>query len=180
MPLNMAAFRESIFDWASSESGLRTIWERPNEARPRLPYVSLNILTGPVVQGGQQETRFSVADDEFSVNALITFTISVRAYGDRVDDDPLQVLTNLQLSLGKNEVLESFREDVIAIWDEGDVENIPELLETGFEERANMDVLFAASHSVLTDPGQIEKVALSGEVEGSVGTIIIPEEVINA
>ncbi len=176
MALDLAAFRQTVFDWASGESGLTTIFERPNQPRPSTPYVSLNIVGGPVKQGGQQEVRFD--DPTFSVNALLALTVSVKAYGNQTND-PISILTNLQLSLGKLEVLESLRSGGIAVWNEGPISDISEVLETGFEERANMDVLFAASHSTVTDGGLIEKVDLSGEVEADTGnTIDVPEETI--
>lgn len=156
----------AIFDWVAFElraviSEQNIIWEKDNSDRPLPPYVSLNIIAGPVRLGGEAELRHE-SGDNFSANWMKTITLSVKSYG----NNDLNLLERLQNSLGKPTVLARLRAVGLAIVSEGPIQDISTRLQTGYEERSNMDVIMAFASSVEDKVGYINDVELTGGVEG--------------
>lgn len=156
---------DAVYDWVYSQLNKyidadRVIWEDENIDRPLAPYIALSIVAGPVKLGGQAELRHE-SDTKFSVNAMKRVTVEVKCIG-RPDQNYLEIL---QDSLGKETVLSAFRAKGMAVVSEGDIVSIPERMESGFEDRASMDIGFYYASSVEDDLGKIEHVTGEGEVE---------------
>ena len=158
-----------LFEALTPESII--IWDRPDARRPSVPYMTLNYLTGPVRIAQLDEER--VQDDGTIIMcATRNFTLSIKAYiGDvraKSHPDfwrPIQSLSDLSGKLTTVAIRELFRKEGLAIMNIEGIQDITELLETGYEPRANMDILFSYSEQITdTHIGpNIDKVVITQE-----------------
>lgn len=125
--------------------------------RPDGTYLTLKITSGPV-SNGKAELR--PEGDQFYICEQERWTISIQAF--RADAD--QILNTLKTRLQDPVELETLKESSadIAIVERGSVNNITALLDTGFERRFGMDVIFLSATKLATDLDSIEDVGLSG------------------
>ena len=170
MAIDYKNFQNAVYAWVVSQVSQPCIWDKPNQPRPKPPYVTLSFITTGVRRGGRGELRDEGSG--FSVNDMISITVSVKSYSQDTNEfqTALSTISTLQISLAKEDVGEALRKKGVAIWDEGSILDISELLESGFEQRASMDVIFGF---VNTDPnagaGQITSVDLEGIVDTDLG-----------
>ena len=62
----------------------------------------------------------------------------------------------------------------IAVWLIGNVADLSQLLNTGYEGRTQMDVQFGIASNLTEDLGAIEKVAVTGTIQTDTGTVVVP------
>lgn len=131
--------------------------------RPPRPYVTLKIISGPEPVYQFDDFRFNSATNKFEICGLRQYSISIQSFG----VDAIEALSELQMKLDLPEAIQCFHESDadISIVNKGPVTNISSLLETGFEDRASMDVVFNTTKSVESDPGIIEKIDFEGTLE---------------
>lgn len=134
----------AIYDWVSKESGITTIWDKPDQPRPKLPYITLNIISGPN-KIGTDEIKYE--ENKFKINGRRFFTLSIQAFGERA----LETMSNLQSSIEKPTVREKLRSAGLAIWNEPNVLDLTTLLETDFEQRSSMDVMFGITRQIIDE-----------------------------
>ena len=161
MSFDLTIIQRAIHTWVSGETELKTIWYNPNAPRPATPYALLSTLTGSVKTGFTDDLKY-VSGDTYSISGQRTLSFSIKVIG----EGAVHAVSSLQSSLEKPTVLEALRASGLAVWDSGSVQSIPEILETGIEERANLDVLFGVLSSVTDEVGFIEEV----EVEEAIYT----------
>ncbi len=127
--------------------------------RPRGQYIGLQVIAGPSTKGFD-ELRKDNTSEKFTTGGERQYTINMQAFrsGSR------QVLANLQTLLDSPEESRKLKESDadIAVVERGGVTDINALLETGFERRHSMDVIFNSSANIDTELGPIEKVQISG------------------
>ena len=92
--------------------------------------------------------------------------VSVQIFGNTQIHRPMayQLAIDLNASLSKITVLDRLRSSGVAVFNQGEVDNITALEETEFEERAAFDVLLGVAENVVDDPGIIEHVNLENDV----------------
>lgn len=146
-----------------------------NAPRPPYPYATVKI--GTVIQEGTDELR------DFDDDGIATFggqrraTVSVNFFGPEAIEGATQAFNSLE----KQTVKWIFERAGLAILQKNSVQNVPAMLETKFEERAVFDFFIGFADNVQDDIGVIEKVELSGEVEGAAtGVIEIGPDTIDA
>jgi len=164
---------DAVWDWVHQALGdvlddENIIWEKQNEYRPQPPYISLNIVSGPVKLGGQAELRHKTGD-KFTVNAMKQVTISVTAYG----GNDLNLIERVQDSLGTVTAKALLRVAGLAVVSEEPIVSASAEIEGGFEERASMDVILSYASSIEDEAGIIEHVELEGEVDDHTFTTTI-------
>ena len=164
---------DAIQGWFSAATGLTTIWRNQNAPQPPYPYAGLAIIAGPIKLGGKDEQRSSTAlgqppgqDVLVESVGLRTMTVSCRIYTAKEDVlDPARHARHLmsvaQSSLGRPSVIAAFSDAGLSIIEEGDVQNIDEVIEDAFLSRANMEVRFGLASNVSERTGFIEKVKAS-------------------
>ena len=165
MVIDFETVEKALWTWVSGESGLETIWDEPNAPRPKTPYALLGLVSPPVKYGSKDDLR-SAGGDDFEITGQRSVAYSVKVLG----RDAVSYVTDLQMSLEKPSVQEALRAAGLAVWEEGDVLDISELLETGFEERANMDVVFGISATTEEAVGELKNVEVQGEITLEDGT----------
>ena len=180
--IDYGPIRAALANWATSVSGLVAIWERPDSRRPPLPYIALNFVTPSLQPGGFDELRYDETADEFHTCGQRTAVVSVTThYCDTDDVESLNMASRLHAALGADEYLAILNAAGLAVWDQGGIIDISAELETGFENRHQIDVTLGLVSDLVTDPGVIETAEIEAtinEVTGDVAyneTFIIPE-----
>ncbi len=168
--MNTSTIKSSLFNWLNTEfgGGLTPIFARQNSPRPQKPYATIQLQSLSMM--GQDELR-SIDDSGIAtIGGQRKMTIDLNIYG----PDALGLMHQAQSSLSKQSVLDAFYESEIAIWNVGDAKDLTALLETNWEERAQMDVFIGFANNINDDLGIIEKVDLSGQINN---TTIAPFEI---
>lgn len=127
--------------------------------RPKPPYITLKIISGPRARGFD-ELRRKPNSSIFVTGGLRQYTLSIQAFGMGAHD----ALDNLVARMDDpNASIE--RKKLVAIVDRGDVVDISALLETGYERRAQLDVIFHAPKNLETEIVPIEHVGVGGTLK---------------
>ena len=163
MPYRLDKAKEdAIHDWVMAAMSLeanKVIWDRPPAPRPDPPYALLNILSGPQ-QVGEAEERYKELDT-FVYAMRWTFTFTVGIYG---GDGYLAQIANLAKSLTKPSARATLRQAGLAVWGSEPPVDLSALLDTQFEDRAAVDILFAYGEAVEDNAvGEIQKVRFTGQ-----------------
>jgi hypothetical protein len=127
----------------------------------------LSFLSGPV-RIGIPEDRVDPNTGKQIVLYQYELNISVIVYGaDKFTT--LATATEMQQSLAVPLVLENLLKSGLTVFEDGPIQDVSALLESGYEERAQMDVRFGlcSTQDVEESSGLIETVELLGEVEGT-------------
>lgn len=155
MALNYNTVKTSLYTWADSiVNPIPVILYQPNAPRPSLPYVTL-YLNSIVSIGDDYLPRPDSAGDITLVGDR-DFTVQVQAYG----DNALTILENLRTSLQKPSVLDTLRANGIVFVNSLAINDITALLDTEWEPRGSMDVLFRIAQTDSDNLGVIETVEL--------------------
>ena len=172
MTINFNGVRSSLYDWAVANIpiSMPVIYLFSNAPRPTVDYVSLYIST--VTQIGWDWTQDPL--DEFGISKQVgdrEFTVQVQAYG----GDPLTVLQNLRTSLQKQNVLDSLRAVGIVFVNWFPINDVTDLIDSRYEQRASMDILFRIADIYTDDLGVIDNIVLQEIFNDQTGTIIYNE-----
>lgn len=172
-PIDWETVEDALHAWFSNATGLETIWRNQNAPQPPYPYASLSFIAGPTKLGGQDEQRSSTdlgqpQGQEVLVESvgLRTATLSCQVYAAKEDVlDPTKharhLMSAAQSSLGLPSVIAKLSEAGLSIIEEGEVQNIDEVIENAFVSRANMDVRLGLASNVSERTGFIEQVKAS-------------------
>lgn len=147
----------------TSTVGLTVLFARERGPRPDKPFVTLNFIAGPDPLFDFDEVRRNVAREKFEIAGMRKYTVSIQAFGDCA----VSILEELQIKLESPNVVSTFRQSDadIAVVGRGSITNVSELMETGYEERASMDVTFNSAKQIDVDVKTIEVVEYEGEIE---------------
>lgn len=172
MTIDFNVVRTNLYNWAIANipSGMPVIYLYPNAPRPIVDYVSLYIST--ITQIGWDWTQDPL--DDTGVTEMVgdrEFTLQVQAYG----GDPMTVLQNLRTSLQKQTVLDSLRVNGIVFVNWNPINDITELVDSRFEQRASMDVLFRIADVSTDNLGVIDTVVLEEVFQNAAGDIVYDE-----
>lgn len=177
MSINWETVKTNIYTWvkANIPSGMPVTMLYENAPRPTAPYLTLNIAS--ITQIGWDWTPNPTnTAGSISLTGDREFTVQLQAYG----GDPFSVMENLRTSLQKEVVLDTLRLNGIVFADWFPINDITELVETRFEKRTSMDVLFRIAQTDTETLGTIATVQLQevfSDAEGSViydKTFLIP------
>lgn len=147
MTVDIKAIQDIIFDWVRDYSiddcfkELREnhiIWADQDGHQPDSPYITLKLISGPQYIGEKDKLTYDYSNNKYEASGTRTLTLSVNMYG----QSAITVLSKLDASLSLPEVREYFRGNEMSPYDNTGVNNLSESLETVFEERANLDVMF--------------------------------------
>ena len=158
-----------VIKWINTEFvGIPVIADRPNVPRPGLPYFAL-LMTTPILKVGSRDNIEHVSDTKWNIGGQRRFTLSVRAYVSpeaKQFFDAQDMLTQLQDSLEDDVRREELTKAGLAVWFSNDILDITELLETGFEPRAQLDIEMGIASNRDAELGAIEKVKIEATVDG--------------
>lgn len=130
--------------------------------RPPKPYITIKIISGPRKMALDDNVTRKPGTDDYYLNGMRGYTLSIKSYGTGYFD----ALEDISTLLGDPDHGEQLKEDAdIAIVDRGDVSDISAKLETGFERRATLDIIFNSSNNKLIGVKPIEKVEVKGTIK---------------
>jgi len=165
--IDLTGFLGTIFDWIASQNLVdknRIIEDRPNIDRPKPPYISYSILTGPGKVGSRDNITHET-NATFRISGPRTITVSIKSYG----EGSKQIMADLCDSTELQAVQQLFQLGNIAVWGIPLVADISAQLETGWEERSQLDMLMGATAIQDEDQGKIETVEYTGDVKDQEG-----------
>lgn len=170
--INIKSFKTGIYLW--TERALRgtmvtadkIVWTKQDAPRPARPYVSLDFLMGPAMEGSFDELREipgAANEGNFDVTGSRNISITVECYG----DDSLEFASILHGSLEKPTVQELLSSYGIALIRQEDVRDVTLAMETRMESRHQFDARFRIVSSSVDRVGFIEKVLVTNLVNNT-------------
>lgn len=170
MPINYATVKTSLYTWAISQVplGMPVVFWQQNAPRPLVPYVTLFLNNFIAVN---QDWTNDSTDNSGIVNMKgdRNFTLSINAYG---GTDPLTLLENMRSSLQKESVLNALRVNGIAFYQSPSIFDLSDLIDSQFEKRAQMDVIFGIGQTYTDTTGYFNLVQITETIFDYDGSII--------
>lgn len=171
--MDFEAIRTTIQAWAVSVVAVETIFLNQNGSVPDLPFCTLYIQ--PVAFIGHDE---SSNDDA----GLVTYTgqreltVSVQYFGANAMQNAIDLGESIEMLAARDLLALS---NLVFVDRAGGANDLSEIVDTGYEERAGIDILIRVS-SVRTEAGIIiESVELDGEYFNADGSIIERTDIID-
>lgn len=164
-PIRIALVRE-----VRKVTGLECILEEgttQNYPRPPLPYFSFKITT-PGARYGDDSSQYDSTGTIFSSGGQRKMSVSFHCYT-KEHEDAYNFMTLWQTSLDLRTVQEDLRRTGIAVWIIGTVADLSQLLNTGYEARAQMDVQFGVAANLTEDLGEIDSAQIHGDIDTDQG-----------
>lgn len=174
MALNFATVKTNLYNWAVTQVpvGMPVIWWQPNAPRPTVPYITLFLQSITAVNQdwtAPDANASGVVDMKGDRN----FTLQVQAYG----SDPLTLLENIRTSLQKQTVLDTLRANGIAFYQSLTINDITDLIDSQFERRAQLDILFGIGQVYTDNPGYFDEIEVQEIYEDQTGSIVHDETI---
>jgi hypothetical protein len=170
MTIDFNSVRTSLYNWvvANVSSGMPVIYLYNNSPRPTVDYITLYISS--VTQIGWDFVQ-SPLDDVGSSQQVgdREFTLQINAYG----GDPITVLQNLRTSLQIQSVLDTLRANGIVFANWFPINDITELVDSRYEQRGSMDILFRMADIYSDNVGVIDTVVYEEKYLNADGSVII-------
>ena len=172
MAIDFNIVKNSLYTWAIAvvPSGMPVIYYQPNAPRPNEPYVSLYLNSITAVN-----QDYSAPNSDVNGNIYMhgdrNFTLQVQAYG----NDPLTVLENMRISLQKQTVLDTLRANGIAFYQSLTITDITDLVDSKYERRAQLDILFGIGQVYQDAPGYFDIIEVDENILDAEDTIVYHE-----
>lgn len=175
MAINYALLKTYLYDWAVSVVPLNmpVIYWQPNAPRPEVPYVTL-FLNNILAVNQDWASGESDANGVIEMKGDRTFTLSIQAYG----GEPLTVLENIRSSLQKQTVLDTLRVNGIAFFSSPAINDLSDLVDTQWERRGQMDVIFGVGQDYTDDPGYFDEIEVQEVILNPLGVIVHDETIL--
>jgi hypothetical protein len=164
------ALKTAIYDWVSTETAITTIWANQNAPQPDTPYITLNIIAGPVKLGLDDDMVWDSVGAQFILAGQRRFTTSIQAYG----NGSLSAMSNLLGSIDKPSVHDGLSTAKLAIANTPAIIDLTAMLSTAFEDRRGMDVEFYTVDNTAITLSYIDKTELEGFLTTPKGSVINP------
>lgn len=165
-PVDYSAIRVALVAEVKKSCAVECIVEETgvqNAQRPPKPYMSFKI-TSPGIKWGD-DSPHGIDGGNSVMGGQRSMNVSFHAYGN-TRDQAYELMSLWQASLDLRTVQQRLRSSGIAVWLIQTLAEASELLNTGWEGRAVMDVQFGMASNLGEDPGSIDEV----EIEGSIDT----------
>jgi hypothetical protein len=161
MAITWATLRDDLNDWIVSITSSTVIWGRQTDAQPPPQYITLNIISGPVKLGSEDELRFNSSNDKFSTAGLRQFTLSIQSYGATA----IQDMSDIMGSLDDPNVFEDLRSKGMSIVNTPSILDLSQILETVYEGRASMDLIMTTPDNRELALTYISTVNIDGDID---------------
>lgn len=149
-----------------------TTQNTPRPTNPGVaPYFAFK-LTTPGAKSGD-DSQYHVSGTTFGRGGNRKMTVSFHCYA-REQETAYNLMALWQGSLELFATQAALKAAGVAVWIIGGVADVSQLLNTGYEGRAQLDVQFGVASNLTEDLGEIDTVQISGEVENGEVTINVP------
>lgn len=165
--LDFNVIRQAFISLIAVETGLPynvIITEEPetqDAPRPDLPYLSMKITRPADKSGDDTKTPVPGPGNVWNSGGVRMMTIGFNAYG-RSHEEAYNYMSDWQCALDREDVQQTLRSSGIAVWTIGNVADLSQLLNTGYEGRAHMDCTFGIAMNTQSDLGEMNSVTISG------------------
>lgn len=175
MAIDYENVKTALYDWASLVLPLTVpvIYYQPNAPRPEVPYVTLHILSSVSIHQDWSDNNINNAGI-LSMKGDRQFTLQIQSYG----GDVITRLESLRTSLQMQSVLDTLRDEGIAFYQSFQINDITELVDSEFEKRAQMDILFGIAQTYNDNVGFFEEVELQEKLYNSLGQVVYDENIL--
>jgi hypothetical protein len=143
--------------------------EIQNSPRPTRPYFSFKI-TGPGTKIGD-DSHDNILGPSWNVGGIRKMTISFHCYGTS-HEEAYNYMSLWQASLNAEPSLERLRINGIAVWMVGNVADLSQLLNTGYEGRAHLETTFGVASNLISDFGEIDHADIHGTINENIEILI--------
>lgn len=153
---------DTIYDWAVASLGpdIRVIWDKPNEDRPPLPYVTLNIISGPIMLGDRPATKYKSLDTwVYQFKYRITLSVNVIGYAKHQE-----MMATLLNSLHLGSKIEILNLGGLANWGYDGPRDLSTFMDTEWEYRSQADIFLSYGEDVEDVTGEIQKLEVNGQI----------------
>lgn len=156
--IDFAVLREALYSWATSVLGSNpVVWYYPNAPRPQEYYTTL-FLSNMIIVG--QDYVGQPTDSEIeSISGNREFTLTAQSYG----GDVMGRMETLRTSLQKPSVQAALRASNIVTINSDAVIDLTDIVNTGYEPRASVDMHFRIAQTTDDENGLIQ--AIEGNYE---------------
>lgn len=172
--------QNTIQSWVAQQTGLTTIWSKQNAPRPEMPYCDLYILS--INRVGHDEELPPDVNGTYKIigNSYLHLNVSIFYKKDNSTIDGINVLDDLRLSLKKQSVNAYFKANNLSfIRPLTNITDFSEVIATGFEQRAMLDLQFLIATYITDTVDLIETVNGAGTANNSGKIISINYEASN-
>lgn len=167
MSLDFETIKTDLYDWALANCpGCSVIFLNENAPRPAQPYVTLFLST--LNQIGEDYTPGPDTNGLVDMVGDREFTLQIQTYG----GDCITRLENLRSSLQMQSVLDTLRANGIVFVHHFPINDTTELLDSRFEKRGAMDVLFRIGQDYADNLGLIETVEVEEVYQDASGSVV--------
>ncbi len=170
-PVDYDEIRKTLVSTVTAVTKIPCIMDEPeiqNAPRPANPYFSFKI-TNPGGKNGDDTLQQIGSAGVLNIGGQRKMTVSFKSYG-KTHEEAYKYMALWQASLEAPTVQQVLRAKGIAVWLNGSVVDLSQLLNTGYEGRAQLDVQFGIVSNLTDNPGYIEEVGVSGTVKSGTGS----------
>jgi hypothetical protein len=170
LPLDFNTVRKTLVDEVQRVTGLTCILDEPEgpevSPRPCKPYMSFKI-TSPAVKSGDDSNQ-NVPDESghptniWNRGGQRKMVIDFNSYGTS-HEEAYNYMGLWQIALEQETTQEVLRRAGIAVWLNGSIRDLSQLLSTAYEGRANMSVEFGITFNLTEELTDIHEVNVTGE-----------------
>lgn len=155
------AKEDAIYDWAvASLQGTTVIWDKPTAPRPELPYVTLNIIGGPIKLANRTPFKYKELDTwTYYFKKRITLSINIFGY-----ENHLNKIDTLLNSLELDSKIEILNNAGLACWGYDGPRDLSLQRDTEWEFRSQADIFLSYGENVDDVPGEVQSIELNGEI----------------
>lgn len=163
-PLDFKAINTAIVREVQRVCGVTCVLaqpESPTAPRPGRPYMSM-FVTNPGQKEGDDSVSH-VSGTTYNVGGQRRMSVDFNAYG-RTHEEAYELALTWQCALEMESTQAVLRAAGVAVWLNGSVADISELLQTGYEGRAHLEVQFGIAVNTTEDRSAIEEATVNGTV----------------
>jgi len=158
--------QNTIQTWVAQQTSLTTIWAKQNAPRPAMPYCALTILSLTRVGHDENLPPDNTGLYKIIGNSYLNLNVSIFYKKDDATIDGINLLDALRLSVKKQSVNDYFNANKLSfIRPLTNIMDISEVVATGFEQRALLDMQFLIATYITDTVSLIQHIDGTGTVD---------------
>lgn len=182
VPIDYNDLRKSLIREVAKVTGLdnnHVLWWQPETQdvpRPSRPYVSVGIPT-PSSKFGDDNKDYDSETGQWNSGGVRRMTVAFEAYGSS-HEEAYNYAAVLQTALDMADIQADLRAAGMAVWTIGGIADLSQLLNTGYEGRARLEVQMGISMNLQSDLGYMKTVNVTGEVDTGDEAVSVTTQVV--